>query len=73
MSNQMMGSGILRFRADLVTMQPQTVWTTDHIIIDQHHHIPTYVEMVYFFRLVDFFSQILIDLTEKNVGSQSTK
>ena len=64
----MMGSGILLFRAGLVTMRPQTVWTTDHIIMGQRYHIPTYVETQYFFRIVDFFLQILIDLTERKCG-----
>ena len=64
----MMGSGILRFRVGLVTMQPQTVGTTDNIIMAERYHIPTYVETQYFFRIVDFFLQILIDLTERKCG-----
>ena len=64
----MTGCGILRFREGLVTMRPQTVWTTDHIIMGQRYHIPTYVETQYFFRIVDFFLQILIDLTERKCG-----
>ena len=69
-----MGSGILLFREGLVTMRPQTVWTTDHIIMGQRYHIPTYVEIEYFFRIVDFlFSKYWLIWHNENVGSQSTK
>ena len=71
----MMGCEILRFREDLVTMRPQTVGTTDNIIMDDCYDIATYVwNSIFVPYLVDFFPNILIDLTElENVGSQSTK